>query len=855
MRHLGTIYEGLLEYHLEPTKPDGTWTVDLLNDKGERKASGSYYTPDYIVKYIVDQTVGPLLRSAVQTCVTDAEKISAVLDLNIVDPAMGSGHFPVEVTEYIARFLVDLAVTPDTETFGEADILYWKRRVAHSCIYGVDLNPLAVDLAKLSLWFTTVARDRPLSFLDHHLRTGNSLVGARLADVAQTDGGGGTSKRGTRKRVAAVNSDQLSMLDDDAFRASMSGAVSAMSRIEASEAITLADVKHQAEMYAQLRDSLNRRYGRLADLMTATSFGLTIDPALWQPLADYATGKSIAAPAKFNDWLTTAEGLADKHRFFHWELEFPEVYFDQEGQSLGTRAGFDAVVGNPPYVRQEQVAVLKPYLASAHRAVYDGVADLYVYFYHQGLELLRVGGRLSFIVTNKWLRAGYGERLRGYFAGAADIERIVDFGHAPIFEDADTFPSIVVLNRRNKSLQTDGSGQTRVTIFPREALNQYEIASYIDSNNYVVPSQRFDAKPWSLERPEVDALMAKIRDSGVSLRDFIGGKPYRGILTGLNEAFLIDTLTKERLIQEDPSCTDIIKPYFRGQDIKRWIPQWAGLWVIFARRGIDIDAYPSIKQHLLQFRDRLEPRPKDWAGGNWLGRKPGQYQWYELQDSVDYWRLFSQPKILYQEIQFHSWFALETSGTFINNKVFLIPSADLYLLAVLNSPIMWWYNWRYLPHMKDEALTPIGELMISLPIAQPAADIRAECESSVGRLVTLTKQRREAQGDVLDWLRVEFELPTPGQRLEAWSTLDEATFVEEVRSRGSRTAGRLSPGALRTLKETFQQEVPHIRSIQAEEQGLERRIAELIYATYGLTPEEIDLLWQTAPPRMPVGHS
>jgi hypothetical protein len=155
VRHLGTIYEGLLEYHLEMTAAEGEWTVALLNDKGERKATGSYYTPDYIVKYIVDQTVGPVLHSAVEGLDGDRTKAAAVLKLNVLDPAMGSGHFLVEATEYIARFLVDLAVAPDVDAHGEADLEYWKRRVVQSCIYGVDLNPLAVDLAKLSLWLVT----------------------------------------------------------------------------------------------------------------------------------------------------------------------------------------------------------------------------------------------------------------------------------------------------------------------------------------------------------------------------------------------------------------------------------------------------------------------------------------------------------------------------------------------------------------------------------------------------------------------------------------------------------------------------------------------------------------------------
>ncbi len=177
--------------------------MDLVNDKGERHATGSYYTPDYIVKYIVEQAVGPALAAAVAGKRDDRARIEAVLGVNILDPAMGSGHFLVEATEYIARFLVDLGVTADSgrekrktggaatpsaisyQPSADSDLAYWKRRVAQSCIYGVDLNPLAVDLAKLSLWLITAAQDRPLSFLDHHLRAGNSLVGARLADLSQ----------------------------------------------------------------------------------------------------------------------------------------------------------------------------------------------------------------------------------------------------------------------------------------------------------------------------------------------------------------------------------------------------------------------------------------------------------------------------------------------------------------------------------------------------------------------------------------------------------------------------------------------------------------------------------------------
>jgi hypothetical protein len=157
---------------------------------------------------------------------------------------------------------------------------------------------------------------------------------------------------------------------------------------------------------------------------------------------------------------------------------------------------------------------------------------------------------MGYIVTNKGLRAGYGEPLRAYFASEGVIEEVVDFGHAPIFEDADVFPCIVLLRKplRDES-QTDRS--VRVVEFPREALNG-DIAAYVRENAHIVPKKRFGKNAWSLETSAVDDLMEKIRHNGVPLAEFAGVKPYRGVLTGLNEAFLIDTSTKERLVREDP---------------------------------------------------------------------------------------------------------------------------------------------------------------------------------------------------------------------------------------------------------------------------------------------------------------
>ena len=760
-RHLGTIYEGLLEFHLEYLdQPESGWTIDLKTAKGERKASGSYYTPDYIVKYMVEETLEPVLHRVIANATTEQEKIQAVLNVKVLDPAMGSGHFPVEATEYIARFLIEHI--EQTDTGGESELAYWRRRVAQSCIYGVDLNPLAVDLAKLSLWLATVAKDRPLSFLDHHLRCGNSLVGTKLADLK----GRPASARKNRKRILAVDSEvaQPVLFDEESLRQAMTTAVDLMWLIEVSPAQTITDVKGQESLYNNLRQQLTGKYSALANLVSAAHFGVTIDQELWTSLSDYAIGRMGIAvmPAQFVAWLSEANAISTAYRFFHWELEFPEVFFDRHGQSKGAGAGFDAVIGNPPYVRQEELSQFKPYFAASYPETHRGVADLYVYFYQQGLHLTRSGGRMSYIVTNKWMRSGYGEPLRAFFAQEGVLERIIDFGHAPIFEDADVFPCILVLDKTQMPEQQEQQEERPVQVltFPRAELsrivqNKEGLGNYVQQHSYSLPKSRFSSTSWNLETLAVDTLLTKIRRVGIPLAEFAGVKPFYGIKTGLNEAFLIDTPTKERLVRADPRCAEIFKPYLRGQDIKRWSPEWAGLWMIFARRGINIDAYPVVKNHLLQFREQLEPKPKDWTSEAWPGRKPGSYRWYEIQDAIDYWPMFEQPKIMYQEIQHLSAYSFDDKMLFSNNKVFVLAKSDMYLLGVLNSPLIWWHNWRYLPHMINETLSPVGERIEVLPIASPTDHIRAGTEQAVTRLIAITQVNQQARQLLLDWLQTE----------------------------------------------------------------------------------------------------
>ena len=866
-RHLGTIYEGLLEFHLEKAAlSDHGWTIDLKTEKGERKATGSYYTPDYIVKYMVEETLGPVLRRAVANAATEQEKITAVLNVKVLDPAMGSGHFPVEATEYIARFLVENIEQPLTDTGGEADLAYWKRRVVQSCIYGVDLNPLAVDLAKLSLWLATVAKNRPLSFLDHHLRCGNSLIGERLANL-QISIVGTQKKRSKKAQVIPAQEatvTQFLLFDEESLRQAVTTAVDMMWLIEASPAQTVAEVKEQEQIYSDLRQKLIDKYSLLAHLVSATYFGLAIDSVLWKPLADHATGRGGIVHPQFNTWLQAAADLSSKHLFFHWELEFPEIFFDRYGRHKGDAAGFDVVIGNPPYVRQEELGLLKTYFAAAYPETYHGVADLYVYFYQRALQLSRAGGRMSYIVTNKWMRSGYGEPLRTFFAKEGALERIIDFGHAPIFEEADVFPCILILEKPMLQQEQDQQleRQVQVLTFPREELDRIvrskgSLGQYINEHSHNVPCNRFDSAAWNLEPSAIDDLTAKFRRVGVPLTEFAGLRTYRGVLTGCNEAFLIDTPTKNCLIRNDPRCAEIIKPYVRGQDIKRWALEWADMWMIVLKSSANrswpwSDAtdmvkaeelfqqtFPSLHGHLKPLEEKLRNR-----------QDKGRY-WWELR-ACAYYDLFGQPKIITQDLATYSWFCFDEQGYYPVNTCYIWPTADLYILGWLCSPTAWWICHRMLQHGINDTLRMFGEQVKTLPIAPPTNLIRAEVELIVRQLIEITRASQQNQQLMLDWLRCEFEIQEPGARLKEFSILDLPAFVDEVRKRRPKTARKLTPAALKDLQAGYAEQIVPIQQYRAEAATLERKLNDLINAAYGLTPEEIALLWSTAPPRMPL---
>ena len=361
VRELGSIYEGLLEHqpriaeetmvviregNRERVVPVGEakgkkaldhyyeGQVYLTLHQGERRATGSYYTPDYIVKYIVHNTIGPLLDELREQ---GKDLLDGILSLKVLDPAMGSGHFLVETTDYLARLLVE-ALGGEQE-IEEDDVRWARREVVERCIYGVDLNPLAVELAKLSLWLNTVSRDKPLNFLDHHLRCGNSLIGAWVEQLGVLPDPKNKSKPQTAGTTLAGHR----------FTMAVAGAVNGFYEIMEAPSDTIDDIRLKEDAHRTARYAL-QPIKDIADIWTSLYFGNEVkDTVAYESLLQSAEFGGVDWPVAGQIfWLDEARRIGEATRFFHWELEFPEVFFDRKGQQLAN-PGFSAIVGNPPY--------------------------------------------------------------------------------------------------------------------------------------------------------------------------------------------------------------------------------------------------------------------------------------------------------------------------------------------------------------------------------------------------------------------------------------------------------------------------------------------------------------------------
>jgi hypothetical protein len=278
------------------------------------------------------------------------------------------------------------------------------------------------------------------------------------------------------------------------------------------------------------------------------------------------------------------------------------------------------------------------------------------------------------------MRANYGAPLRKWLREQG-LELVVDFGALPVFPEATTYTCIIRI-RKGKPSETFG-------VVKADTLQFDSLAAYVQGHRYGVRRESLEDGGWSLSDEGTAALLKKLRQMGAPLKEYVNGRIYYGVKTGFNEAFVIDAATRERLIAEDPKSAGLIKPFLAGRDIKRYEPPTSDHFLIFTRRGIDIKRYPAVESHLKRFKERLLPKPKDWTGGVWKGRKPGTYQWYEIQDAVDYYAEFEKPKILWPGISAEvAAFTFDESGFYGNDNNQIIVTDDRYVLGILNSSLM-----------------------------------------------------------------------------------------------------------------------------------------------------------------------
>ncbi|HEV3141095.1 MAG TPA: N-6 DNA methylase, partial [Vicinamibacterales bacterium] len=421
VEQLGAVYETLLDY---APRVDARGRVTLESGSGVRKSTGTFYTPQPIAEYLVRRTLGPLVNGAAP---------EQILTLRILDPSMGSGAFLVAACRYLAAAYERALANGGAGDLDDCDRAAIRRTIAERCLYGVDLNPMAVQLARLSLWLSTLAADRPLGFLDHRLRSGDSLLGAWLADLR-------TSPRHLRARDR-----ELPLFGADASRGALRDAVPMRFSLESMPTDTIEQVRAKERAH----DAVSSRQGlsawrRIADLWCASWFAEQNDgipPAAFGPLSDaILTGRSQLARTLVDRGLAAAARIADARRFFHWELEFPEVFFDRSG-SRTSDAGFDAIVGNPPWdmiradagtlsaradARRDTTRLLRfTRDAGIYSAQSDGHANRYQLFVERSIALTRPGGRIGLVLPSGLATDQGSARLRRRLLTDCDIDALV----------------------------------------------------------------------------------------------------------------------------------------------------------------------------------------------------------------------------------------------------------------------------------------------------------------------------------------------------------------------------------------------------------------------------------------------
>src|SRR6266568_4177163 len=714
---LGKVFENLLASYNDDTK-----TI-------ARKKIGAFYTPRDVVRYMVDEALifhfEPVVsQSKLRALLSDQadnpcnevetqQLIAAIEKTRILDPACGSGAFPMGALHRLVYLLSKLdpnniewkhrqfeaakrdrkkaesmeesgsreAAIQDVESrlkdieasfdTTHHDLDYARKLyLIENSIFGVDIQPIACQIAKLRFFISLLVDQksekllRPLPNLETRIVAANTLIPVEKA----------------KEHQLFIGSDQVSTLREELRR-----------------------VRH-AHFNARTPEAKQRYREQDEEIRARLSVEL----------------EQIGMPN------TTARLLASWNPY---DQNSHASFFDPEWMfslSPAEFSGFDVVIGNPPYVRQEKIKEQKPEFKKLYEC-FSGAADLYVYFYERGIQLLNDSGVFSFITSNKWMRSGYGEKLRNYLQIKTRVRRLIDFGDAEIF-DAIAYPCIAILE---KGVATPDS------LFKALKWNQDEwsvedVTRHLAADMFPMLQSDLDARTWRLESKTKLQLLDRIRNAGAPLGDYIGGHFYYGIKTGLNEAFVVKRQKRDELIDVHPSSAKILKPFLRGRDVKRWRAEFEEHYLIRIESSENVEhpwsgkpdakaekifaeTYPAIHAFMKSQRTELKERCDQ-----------GKYYW-ELR-SCAYWGVFDRPKIIYPDIYEHQSFAWDDLGYYGGNTCYFIPTSEKWLCALLNSEVVEWFYSQISNKVRGGYLRAFTDYMRHVPIPEVAAAQRGLIE-------------------------------------------------------------------------------------------------------------------------------
>ena len=746
--------------------------LGLIFEKINGHRDGSVFTPGAVTMYMsreaIQQTVVRRFNEEMGWSCKDYEALknkdiedyvqaNAVIDsLRICDPAVGSGHFLVSVlneviyTKYDLGILIDgsgkrikkqdysIDIENDELLISDEDgnpvsyipgnqesqriqetLFNEKRKIIENCLFGVDINPNAVNICRLRLWiellknaYYTKESDytelETLPNIDINIKVGNSLLhrfnlGQDISEILRKSG-----------------------ISISAYRKAVSDYKNAHSK----------EKKHDLEDYLrQIKENLRTQIG-LKDPKVVSLNKLNADldnllaPQLFEISKKERAQRDKQAKdlqAKIAKIQAVVDEIKDNKIFvgaFEWRIEFPEV-LDEDGRFVG----FDCVIGNPPYIQLQKMDTDADTLQKMNYETYERTGDIYCLFYEMGMKLLKPGALLSFITSNKWMRANYGKSLREHLSSKYNPTLLIDFANNKIFDSATVLVNIL-------SLEKCGNQGHTISCSVEDGFDVSKLSDYVQT--HAVSSSFSSSESWSILSEIERSIKEKIEAVGTPLKDWDIQINY-GIKTGFNDAFIIDSVKRNEILsacqteEERQRTAEIIRPILRGRDIKRYCYEWAELYIIatFPSRQYDIDNYPTLKEFLLSFGiERLEQTGKEYIidGEIVKARKKTNNKWFETQDSISYWDEFSKPKIVWGNLNTRGSYAMAPENMFINAPACMIVPGSQYLLTMLNSKVADYYI-RNLGVVRNGGFFEYKPMFVEqIPVPLPREEVVASIE-------------------------------------------------------------------------------------------------------------------------------